>query len=104
MYLNLQPYTTHTRKPWLTTLCPPVSRSDLSSLELWEWRGLDAGAVALKGPNRDRPAERTAQPLHLHHAQILVVILDGHAALVKVEQHADAVALLRRALHPLPVV
>ena len=52
--------------------------------------------------HRDRPAERTAQPLRLHHPELHIVLPDGHAALVEVEQHADAVALLVRGLHPLP--
>ena len=44
---------------------------------------------------RGRPAERTAQPLCLHRPQSYVVLPDGHAALVEVEQQTDAVALPR---------
>ena len=42
------------------------------------------------------------QPLRLHHPQLLIILPDGHAALVEVEQHADTVALLPRLLPTLP--
>ena len=70
---------------------------------LWQRRGVDTSACALL-PHRDRPAERTPQPLGLHHPELLVVLPDDHAALIEVEQHADAIALLLRGLHPLSVV
>jgi hypothetical protein len=48
--------------------------------------------------------EHAAQPCR-HHPEPLVVLVDGHAALVEVEEHADAVALVLRALPvSLPVV
>ena len=47
-----------------------------------------------------RPAERTAQPLCLHHPELFVVPSDGHAALIELEQHTDAVALLPRVPPP----
>ena len=34
----------------------------------------------------DCPAELTTQPLDLYHPQLLVILPDGHAALVEVEQ------------------
>ena len=50
-------------------------------------------------------AERTARPLWLHHHKLHAVVLpDGYAALVAVEQHTDAIALLLCVLHPLPAV
>ena len=51
---------------------------------------------------RDCPAERSGNPLRHHHPQLHIVLLDGHAALVEVEQHTDAVVWLRP-LAPLPV-
>ena len=71
------------------------------SVLLRQRRGLDTGAAP---GHLHRPAERAAQPLRLHHPQLLTVLPDSHAALVEVEQHADAVTLLLRVLHPLPVV
>ena len=53
---------------------------------------------------RPPSSEWTAQPLGHHHSQPHVVLPGGHAALVEVEEHADAVALFRRGLPPLPVV
>ena len=73
---------------------PSASRTATLSVPLRQWRGLDADAFAVI--YRHRPAERTAQPLCLHHPKSDVVLLDGHAAVVEAEQQADAVTLVPR--------
>eukprot|EP01046_Picozoa_sp_COSAG06_P027543 COSAG06_NODE_2440_length_6872_cov_135.458586_5_plen_142_part_00 len=67
----------------------------------WQRGGLDTRAVA-PIVQRHRPAVLAAQPRR-HHPEPLVVLVDGHGALVEVEEHADAVAH-PRALHALPVL
>ena len=52
---------------------------------------------------RHRPEVLTAQTRR-HHPEPLVVLVDGHGALVEVEEHTDVVAVLFRALPALPVV
>ena len=47
---------------------------------------------------RHRPAVRATQTWRLHHANPLVVLVNGEAALVEVEEQADVVALLERGL------
>jgi hypothetical protein len=58
---------------------------------------LDAHAATLKA-YRHSPTVLSAQTRPHHHAEPLVVLADGHAALVEVEEQADTVAHFSRRL------
>ena len=74
------------------------------SVLLRQRRRLDTGAGALRVQRDPSSRADTSAPHSPHHSQPHIILPEGHAALIEVEQHTDAVALLLCGLHSLPVV